>query len=189
MTRTKLAVLPLLWGLVSSQSLAAQAPLTPPKPGQQSLKVQVVLSRYQGEKKMSSLPYTLTVTPNMPGKTILRMGAQIPLATSVSVTDGGPPVSSFNYREVGTSIDCAAATMEGGKYYLLITIEDSSIYPNEDAGVGAGPGKAGLHPAFRSFKSDEAIVLSDGQSSQYTSATDKVTGEVVKVDVTLSVVK
>jgi len=187
MIRTKLAVLPLLWGLVSSQSLAAQAPLTPPKPGQQSLKVQVVLSRYQGEKKMSSLPYTLTVTPNMPGKTILRMGAQIPLATSISVTEGGPPVSSFNYREVGTSIDCAAATMEGGKYYLLITIEDSSIYPNEDAGAGAG--KAGLHPSFRSFKSNEAIVLSDGQSSQYTSATDKVTGEVVKVDVTLSVLK
>ena len=189
MTRTKLAVLPLLWALVSSQSLAAQAPLTPPKPGQQSLKVQVVLSRYQVEKKMSSLPYTLTVTPNMPGKTILRMGAQIPLATSISVTEGGPPVSSFNYREVGTSIDCAAATMEGGKYYLLITIEDSSIYPNDDAAAAAGAGKAGLHPAFRSFKSDEAIVLSDGQSSQYTTATDKVTDDVVKVDVTPSVLK
>ena len=187
MTRMKRAVLPLLWALACAESAAAQAPLTPPKPGQQSLKVQVVLSRYQGEKKVSSLPYTLTVTPNMPGKTILRMGAQIPLATSISGTDS--PVSSYSYREVGTSIDCAAATIEGGKYYLLITIEDSSIYPNEDGATAAGPGKAGPHPAFRSFKSDEAIVLSDGQSSQYTTATDKVTGEVVKVDVTLSVLK
>ncbi len=188
MTRMKLAVLPLLWALVCAQSVAAQAPVAPPKPGQSSLKVQVVLSRYQGEKKISSLPYTLTVTPNMPGKTILRMGAQIPLATSISGTEGSP-VSSYSYKEVGTSIDCAAATIEGGKYYLLITIEDSSIYPNEDAAAAAGAGKAGLHPAFRSFKSDEAIVLSDGQSSQYTTATDKVTGEVVKVDVTLSVLK
>ena len=33
------------------------------------------------------------------------------------------------------------------------------------------------------------IILRDGQSTQFTTATDKLTGEVVRVDVTLSVVK
>jgi hypothetical protein len=33
------------------------------------------------------------------------------------------------------------------------------------------------------------VVLSDGQSAQYTTATDKVTSEVVKVDVTMSVLR
>jgi hypothetical protein len=33
------------------------------------------------------------------------------------------------------------------------------------------------------------LVLRDGQTRQFTAATDRVTGEVVKVDVTLRVVK
>jgi len=33
------------------------------------------------------------------------------------------------------------------------------------------------------------LLLRDGQSSQLTSAADKVTGEILKVDVTLTVVK
>jgi predicted small secreted protein len=44
-------------------------------------------------------------------------------------------------------------------------------------------------PAFRSFKGVNTVLLKDGQTRQYTVATDRVTGEVLKVDVTLKVLK
>jgi len=52
-----------------------------------TMKVQLVLSRYQGEKKISSLPYTLTVSTDErrsnTGRAGLRLGAQVPITTMV----------------------------------------------------------------------------------------------------------
>jgi len=42
---------------------------------------------------------------------------------------------------------------------------------------------------LRSFNSSFQVLLRDGQTNQYTSATDPVTGEVTKIDVTLNVLK
>src|SRR5687767_1655843 len=50
----------------------------PPRPPQVPLKIQLVLSRYQGEKKLSSVPYLLWVTSN-DQRTSLRMGVKIPV--------------------------------------------------------------------------------------------------------------
>ena len=44
-------------------------------------------------------------------------------------------------------------------------------------------------PALRSFRFTNSLVLKDGQTAQFTTAVDKVTGVVTKVDVTLTVVK
>ena len=44
-------------------------------------------------------------------------------------------------------------------------------------------------PAFRNFTSNFNILLKDGQTAQYASATDPVSGETLKVDVTLNVLK
>ena len=50
--------------------------------GQTGLRVQILLARYQGEKKISSLPYMLGVVSNG-AKTSLRMGTQLPIATTM----------------------------------------------------------------------------------------------------------
>ena len=114
----------------------------------------------------------------------LRMGGEIPIATSV----GNAPVTSFNYRSVGTSIDCSAEALDGGRYSLNIGLEDSSVY-SEDQEV-RGLSKAGSdQPSFNTFKANETVILKDGESSQFTVATDKITGQVIKVDVTLTVLK
>ena len=42
-------------------------------------------------------------------------------------------------------------------------------------------------PAYRSFESDNTLVLRDGQSQQYISAADRISGETIRVDVTLNV--
>ena len=165
---------------------AAKPSATPATP----LKLVVVISRYQGEKKVSSLPYTLSV--NAPGApqsnhANLRMGAKIPVMTmAMPVLDGkqmaGGPVQ---YQDVGTNIDCDATTLEDGRYRLSLSVEDTSIYPDAVADKGVVPG----NPSFRSFRATDSMVLKDGGTAQFTTATDKVSGEIVKVDVTLTVVK
>jgi hypothetical protein len=90
-----------------------------------------------------------------------------------------------NYRNVGTNIDCTARSVDDGRFRLELTVDDSSLAADE-----TNPPFAKGIPQFRSFLiSGETAVLRDGQTSQLTSATEKVTGEVAKVDVTLNVVK
>ena len=159
-----------------------------------ALKVTVVLSRYQGEKRVSSMPYVMGVTAGAtaPGpKTTLRMGTDVPVVTTVFGGDGkSTPQSSYNYRNVGTNIDCTAWGEEttAGVFAVSLTITDSSI------GLDASkkPNAQGLVPdipSFRNFNSSFTALLRDGQTTQYTSATDPVTGEVMKIDVTLNVMK
>src|SRR5206468_9639729 len=100
------------------------------------LKVQLVISKYQGEKKTSSLPYTLSVNADDKEGARLRMGAQVPLpiaATPVldnkTIPYGGP----VQYREIGTNIDCVAESLSDGRFRLALTIEDSSIYADDNA--------------------------------------------------------
>ena len=154
------------------------------------LKVQIVVSRYQGEKKVSSLPYTIAVVANDNDKTSLRMGVDVPVPTTVfSGAKDSPatmPITSYNYRSVGTNIDCGARTVDEGLFRLDLAIEDSSIFVQDrEAGAGRMPNT----PSFRKFTSTFNVLLRDGQTVQHTSATDPVSGEVLRVDVTLNVLK
>jgi hypothetical protein len=114
--------------------LAAQEP-PPPQPPQASqppggrktpapipLKVTVLLSRFQGDKRISSMPYVLGVMASGWGagpKTTLRMGLEVPVATSSNVA-----VSPVSYRNVGTNIDCGATFDEAtpGSFQLALVV-------------------------------------------------------------------
>src|SRR5688572_3951183 len=136
-----------------------------------SLKVQVVISRYEGDKKVSSLPYILAVTANNDRGANLRMGSQVP----VPIAQGG-----VDYKTVGTNIDCSATSTDVGRYRVYVSIEDSSVMERRSNDIP---------PTLRSFIFSNTVVLKDGQTAQYTAAADKTTGEVVKVDVTMNVEK
>ena len=155
----------------------AKAPVVP-------LKVQVVISRYQGEKKISSMPYNLSM--NAGNHANLRMGTKIPVML-IAGTDpqlGVPKTGPIQYQDVGTNLDCSSTALDDGRFLLSITVDDSSIYPD---GQVAGGAKG--NPSFRSFRASNSMVLKNGETGQFTTATDKVTGETVKVDVTLTVMK
>lgn len=172
-------------GSSPSQPAAAQSkPVSIPT----SLKVSLVFSRYQGEKKISSVPHTLWVTTG--DRTSLRLGTQIPVPTTV-LKEGTGSVQSYNYRDVGTNIDCSAtAVPPDGSFRLNITITDSSVYfPDQaDSAIKSTTAATGA-PAFRNFNSTFSIVLKDGQTGQSTSVTDPVSGQVIKLDATLNVQK
>lgn len=174
--------------IVRSQEKPAAPAAAKPAPTAIPLRVQVLVSRFEGEKKLSSLPYTLSVNAGSRGT--LRMGAKVPVNMMMTANmpkdfpQGGP----IQYQDVGTSIDCYVSTVQDdGRYRIEITIEDSSVYG--DAPNPADNKPAPGNPSFRSFRASDSMALRDGQTSQFTTATDKVSGEIVKVDVTLTVVK
>jgi hypothetical protein len=183
--------------------LGAQEPAPPPgqsgaarkTPAPIPLKVTVVLSRFQGEKRISNMPYMLGVTASGWGagpKTALRMGVEVPVAQTRITSDGKPgPISSYSYRDVGTNIDCGATFDESrpGIFQLALTVSDSSVGLDTPKG-GGGDGRVVADlPSFRNFNSSFTALLRDGQTTQYTSATDPVSGEVMKIDVTVNVMK
>ena len=170
---------------------ARPATLDPLRPGLERrvpgamLRVQVVIARFQGEKKVASLPYTFSVT--VEGRsTRMRMGVDTPVAVATAASDAGKPATtSFQYRNVGTNIDCRASDAGDGRYQLQLSIENSSAYlggPLADANATGSP-------LFRRFDTNIDPVMRDGQTIQTIASTDPVTGEVVKIDVTLNVVK
>jgi len=163
---------------------ATNKPLVP-------LDIQIVVSRYQGEKKVSSLPYSLAVNANEPGLSRLRMGANVPVPSMAAPKGNptgltGPMPGPVTYKDIGTNIDCNSRTLDDGRFQVLITVEDTSVYANVPDGTTPTVGDM---PVFRSFRSTNTLVLRDGQTRQFTAATDRVNGEVVRIDVTLRVVK
>ena len=181
-------------------SMAAAGPqdkpagIPPPKPvavPSVPLRIQVVISRFQGEKKISSLPYTMAINStdagDKAGHANIRMGTKVPVpsASFAPTTPGGAgtiPMMSYNYQDVGTNIDCFVHPMDDGRFRVDLTIDDSSVYPEEKEGTAK-------LPSFRSFRAGDSMILKDGGTAQFTTAADKVSGEIVKVDVTLTVVK
>jgi hypothetical protein len=158
------------------------------------LRVQLVIGRYQGERKVASVPYTMLVTTD--GKKVqLRMGVEVPIAVTSFATssDKTPPVTSFQYKNVGTNIDCRVEDRTGdGQFQLLLGVESSSIYTTSEGRTPGGLVETGLvpdRPLFRTFNVSLNPTLRDGQSIQVVASTDPVTGEIVKIDVTLNVVK
>jgi Bacterial type II and III secretion system protein len=181
---------------IAAQEQPAEKPrqATTPNPNNQvPLNVQFVLSRYHGEKKVGSTPYMLGVLSNGQ-KTSLRVGTQVPVVMTMfgSKSEGIPatiPQQSYSYRDVGTNIDCQVQSVGNGLFSLAVTVEDSSI--QADRSPNAAEQKQVLRdvPSFRSFRASFGLILRDGQTMQYASATDPVTGEVMKIDVTLTVAK
>jgi hypothetical protein len=146
-----------------------------------TLRVQLVISRFQGEKKLASLPYTLVVTTG-DARARMRMGLDTPIPVT-STAEGGKQTTSIQYRTVGTNIDCTASDRRDGVYQLNIGVENSSALP------GAAGNVEGAAPIFRRFETNIVSLLRDGQTIQTIASTDPVTGEVVKIDVTMNVVR
>ena len=165
----------------------------PGMPGS-TVRVSLVIARFQGEKKVASLPYTLVVGTGG-ARTRMRMGVDTPIPTTSTSSETGKPLTSYQYRNVGTNIDCAvwerSRMSEAGQpekvYRVSLSVENSSAFSGPEARVAGGAAEGA--PLFRRFDTGIDVGLRDGQTVQTIASTDPVTGEVVKIDVTLNVVK
>ena len=156
----------------------------PRKPGT-PLKLQVVFSRYQGERKVGSFPYTLSVNAD-DRPTRLRMGINVPL-----MYEGKEFPGNVVYKSVGNNVDCSAEALDDGRFKVACSLEQSSVHSanGERKATGSGGDTSLLPPLLRTFSSEATLLLRDGQTAQYAAATDPVSGEVLKIEVTLNVVK
>jgi hypothetical protein len=140
------------------------------------LHVQVVFSEFDGDKKVSSLPYSFTVNADehraRPGS-LIRNGVRIPVSSGKD---------QFTYIDIGTNVDCSATLQEDGRYKLQMTLDRSSILSDGSAGSNG-------NPTVRQFRVDINQVLKDGQTAESVVSTDPLNGHVYHVSVTLNVVK
>jgi type II secretory pathway component GspD/PulD (secretin) len=99
------------------------------------------------------------------------MGSQVPVPVAAD---------SIEYKSVGTNIDCSATSTDDGRFQVQLSIEDSSVAERRNSD---------FPPTLRSFSASNMVVLKDGQTTQFSAAADKTTGEVVRVDITMTVEK
>ena len=100
--------------------------------------------------------------------------------------DGDDCLVTYQYRDVGTNIDCNATSQADG---LLQSRHQTERLLGQFRSEGTRDRRSRAYPAFRNFTSNFSILLKDGQTAQYASATDPVSGETLKVDVTINVLK
>jgi len=154
------------------------------------VKVQVVLTEFDGDKKITSLPYSFVSDAS--GRNVsLRMGLKVPITT-----DAKTGQVSFTYMDVGTSIDWSSLVLEAGGFSVGLTVNRSSVYSavltdskGGSTAVMDSSQVSGNQPVIRNFSSNLRAVMKDGQTIESTVATDPLSGHILKVAITLSVMK
>jgi hypothetical protein len=193
-TLSTLTIALLLAGFVPAP-LVASAPLTQqPAVVPVTARLTVVISRYNGEKKVGSLPFTLMVIPGDGSRgdgerTELQTGARVPVPQTTFNQEKGSPTTSYAYQQFGTNIGAAARILDPATntFSVSLTVTDSQLL--SDAPEQTQYAQGVRLPRYQSFSSSNRLILRDGQTVQYTAATDKTSGEVIKLDVTLNVIK
>jgi len=138
------------------------------------LRVQVVFTEFDGEKKISSLPYTLSVNADerrANPTTQVRSGVRIPIQVDKD---------KVTYLDVGTNIDCSAVQQDDGRFKLQMAVERSAV---------SSDSPSSSNPIVRTFRANMNPVLKDGQTIESIVSTDPLNGHVYRVSVMLNVVK
>ena len=195
MRTTSRAAALLVGSLLATVASAADQEQTPPRVAGVPVRVQLVISRYQGDKKISAAPFTFICGEDQGSR--IRMGVEVPIIAPPPPPEGKqndtartPPI--FQYRPFGTNIDCMMRPLDNGRFKLSITVEESAPYSDEEKSRLESSRNATVvrtNPVFKSMRMSDVLLLKDGQTEQMSSAVDRFSGEVVKVDVTLSVIK
>ena len=177
-----LAVKPLLAQDKSQEKPKTEEHAKPSLP----VKVQIVFTEFDGEKKISSMPYTfMVVSDDRVGgyySTSLRTGVRIPIET-----DGKDQKTT--YLDVGANIDCGVRSEDDGRYRVYLTLDRSALYPNKSAEGERLVSEPNGLPLIRQFRTNEGLILRDGQTSENIVSTDPLNGHTLHVSVTINVQK
>lgn len=166
--------------LAQDKPAAAASPSLP-------LQVQIVIARYLNDKRVSSLPFSLSMSTARGSKANVRMGGNVAVPTTAFTpqADNNPGPSrltSYNFQNVGTNIDVVAVESAAGRIGLNVTISETTLKP-------ADLGSPVNVPSTNNYQSSNTVFVKDGETAQFTAATDRLSGEVVRIEVTAKVVK
>lgn len=189
----------LLFGMLSSFCSAQDKPKSEDSPKAEAhstpVKVQIIITEFEGDKKVKSLPYTLYMNaadaPELKPATWvkLRVGSRVPVYT-------GGTTGNMTYLDVGTNIDARSAYTGEGRLLLYLKIERSWVEGGVSVPVGKSDGAASetfsghfQEPIIRAFQSEFDMKLREGQSIESTMATDPISAKVLKIDISFTIVK
>jgi len=169
--RSFIFAIPTLAAFANVAAAQTQAP-----PDKIPVKLQFLVSAYEGDHKVSSVPYTLLATANGGQVTFLN-GINVPILTSEG---------KITYTNIGTTITCTVTT-ESGNFRLAINFDEKSVITAKSPAAPTGTTTRPLDsPSFHDLNYIGTITVKDGETKQLISVPDKATGEVEKVEVTLT---
>jgi hypothetical protein len=154
------------------------------------VRVQVVLTEFDGDKKVATLPYVFAMDAEWEGgsgspsySNFLRLGVRVPIPVD---KDG-----KLQYLDLGSNIDCGVSRDDEGHYLVRLNFERSSMAPSprpedKNASATSQPNTSPLVPTFRS---QSLAVLKDSQPSDVMVAADPLTGHVYHLNVTVTAQK
>jgi hypothetical protein len=148
------------------------------------VKVQIVFAEYDGEKKVSSMPYVFTLISEKGHlySTSIRTGIRVPV-------EFGASDQKITYLDIGTNIDCGLRPYDDGRFNVTLTFDRSEFYPNKSADGERLVVSPGGQPLVRQFRTSETLLLKDGQTSENLLSTDPLNGRTLRVSVTINVLK
>jgi hypothetical protein len=159
-----------------------------------ALKVTVVVTEVDGNKKISTLPYTFYVNVDDTSKrttSSVRMGLRVPVTTGSAGAPNAP--TQFQYMDIGTNLDCSANSTLDSRYKLALSVDRTSLSAPDDkkSSVSAGDGLniSSTNPIIQHFSSSYNLMIHDGQTIEATSTSDPISGHVLQISVTVNAVK
>lgn len=175
----------LLWPLQSAR------PQDKPKAEEKAksaipVKVLIVFTELDGEKKVSSMPYSFVSYANERGGayegTSIRNGVRIPI--QIDSKD-----QKTTYLDVGSNIDCRVLSEDDGRFRLSLVFERTALYPNRSPEGERLVSEPNGLPLIRAFRTNENFVLKDGQTVESVLSTDPLNGHNLHVSITINTQK
>jgi hypothetical protein len=149
-----------------------------------TVKVQFVLTEFDGEKKIAALPYSFLMnTEKEKGlasphySNFVRIGVR--LATSAD-KDG-----KTQFLDVGSNIDCALTSDDAGRYLMRFSFERAALAPPARGDYKGDPALNYAGFMLPTFRSSGLVPLKEGQATEVMAAADPLNGHVYKLTVTV----
>ena len=152
------------------------------------VKIQLILSEFDGEKKVASLPYTIMMQADPSGghasySSFTRIGVRVPVP-------GAGKDGQTSFVDVGSNIDCGVQAEDSGRFTVRLNFERSSLYFQ---GRGEEKGNIrtteGGQPYIPTLRAQSTVLVAEGQNMEVLTATDPLNGHVFRINLTLNLQK
>lgn len=184
---------------LSAFSTSASAQTPPATLPSQPAQIDVVITRYQGDKKVSAAPFVmlLNAAKNLPYTTV-ESGLDVPIGTAnsdITQTSGAQGSSpravrtqkvETTYRNIGTRISCSVSRSDESTYLVTLSVNDSRVLERDAARRVSATSTADM---FRTFSHSSSLQIRDGDTRLFGMSTDPATGETMKIELKLTILK
>lgn len=118
-------------GSANGWAQQAAPPIAPAPPRLMTFKVDVALTRLQGDKVLGTSPFSLIVS-GVNNIAQLRIGIEVPSGTTPTTAEGARAETTF--KTVGTSIDAFVTSRvpDEGRYPLQLSINDTAVFSDDN---------------------------------------------------------